>query len=116
MLVDDEPITLKITRKFLNDHGLNTDVASNATSALEMLAKQSYKLVIIDISMPTLSGFDLLQLMQSFGYSMPVIFLSNNDNEWTIKEAMNMGAAKFLSKEKDFNILPDIVREVLASV
>lgn len=116
LLVDDEVITLKITRKLLESNGYDVDIAESSTTAMEMLSKLHYSLVIIDISMPTLSGFDLLQLMQSFDYKVPVIFLSANDNEWTIKEAMNMGASKFVSKEKEFNFLPDIIKGVLASV
>jgi DNA-binding NarL/FixJ family response regulator len=47
---------------------------------------------------------------------VPVIFRSNNDNEWTIEEAYNIGAKRFVSKEKEFNYLPSIVREILATV
>jgi DNA-binding NarL/FixJ family response regulator len=73
-------------------------------------------LVIVDITMPSSSGFDLIQLMQSFDYDVPVIFLSNNDNDWTIEEANKIGAKRFVSKEKEFNYLPEIVKEVLATV
>lgn len=116
LLVDDEIITLKLTRKLLVQSGFDVDIAQNSSEALEILSKESYNLVIIDISMPTISGFDLLQLMQSFNYNVPVIFLSSNDNEWTITEAMNLGASKVVSKEREFNFLPDIVKGVLASV
>jgi len=83
---------------------------------MKLLGSRKYDLVIVDITMPTISGFDLIQLMQSFDYNAPVIFLSNNDNEWTIEEAYNIGAKRFVSKEKEFNFLPAIVREILAEV
>jgi DNA-binding NarL/FixJ family response regulator len=66
--------------------------------------------------MPSISGFDLIQLMQSFDYKVPVIFLSNNDNEWTIEEAYNIGAKRFVSKEREFNFLPTIIKDILAEV
>jgi DNA-binding NarL/FixJ family response regulator len=72
--------------------------------------------VIIDITMPSISGFDLIQLMQSFDYKAPVIFLSNNDNDWTIEEAYNIGAKRFVSKEREFNFLPTIIKDILAEV
>ena len=116
LLVDDEIITLKITRKMLVENGYEVDMATNSSKAINMLGSGNYKLVIVDITMPSISGFDFIQLMQSFDYNVPVIFLSNNDNEWTIEEAYNIGAKRFVSKEKEFNYLPAIVREILAEV
>lgn len=116
LLVDDEIITLKITRKVLMEHGYNVDIASSSSEAMNLLGNSTYQLVIVVITMPSISGFDLIQLMQSFDYNVPVIFLSNSDNDWTIEESYNVGAKRFVSKEKEFNYLPSIVKEVLATV
>ncbi len=116
LLVDDELITLKITRKLLTESGYDVDIAPSSADAMKLLGSKSYDLVIVDITMPSISGFDLIQLMQSFDYNVPVIFLSNNDNDWTIEEAGKIGAKRFVSKEKEFNYLPSIVKEVLAEV
>lgn len=116
LVVDDEVITLKITRKLLTAHGYRVDIASSSSEAMSFLSQHPYDLVIVDITMPSISGFDLIQLMQSFDYNIPVIFLSNNDNEWTIQESYNVGAKRFVSKEREFNYLPAIVKEVITSV
>jgi len=116
LLVDDEIITLKITRKLLSENGYEVEMATSSSEAMKMLSKSTFNLVIVDITMPSISGFDLIQLMQSFDYNVPVIFLSNSDNEWTIEEAYNIGAKRFVSKEKEFNYLPAIVKEILAEV
>ena len=114
LVVDDEIITLKITRKLLNENGYKVDIASSSSEAMNFLGATHYDLVIVDITMPSISGFDLIQLMQSFDYNAPVIFLSNNDNEWTIEESYNVGAKRFVSKEREFNFLPHIVKDILA--
>lgn len=116
LIVDDEIITLRITRKLLLQSGYEADIALGSAEAMKLLSNSPYDLVIVDITMPSISGFDLIQLMQSFDYEIPVIFLSNNDNEWTIEEAYNIGAKRFVSKEKEFNYLPSIVKEILAEV
>lgn len=116
LLVDDEVITLKITRKLLQEHGYNVDMAQSSSEAMNFLGNDSYCLVIVDITMPSISGFDLIQLMQSFDYDIPVIFLSNNDNDWTIEESYNIGAKRFVSKEREFNFLPAIVKDILTMV
>ncbi len=114
LLVDDEIITLKITRKLLMESGYLVEMASSSPEAMKMMGKRKYNLVIVDITMPSISGFDLIQLMQSFDYNVPVIFLSNSDNDWTIEEAYSIGAKRFVSKEKEFNFLPAIVKEILS--
>jgi DNA-binding NtrC family response regulator len=116
LLVDDEIITLKITRKLLTESGYEVNIALSSAEAMKLLGSLQYDLVIVDITMPSISGFDLIQLMQSFDYNVPVIFLSNNDNDWTIEEANKIGAKRFVSKEKEFNYLPEIVKEVLDTV
>jgi len=115
LLVDDDAIALKITRKLLVKNGYEVDISSSSSEAMKLLGENHYDLVIVDITMPSISGFDLMQLMQSFNYDVPVIFLSNNDNEWTIEEAYNIGAKRFVSKEKEFNFLPEIVKEIMTT-
>lgn len=114
LLVDDEAITLKITRKMLVEHGYEVDIALSSSEAMNFLGNNRYDMVIVDITMPSISGFDLIQLMQSFDYNVPVIFLSNNDNDWTIEESYNIGAKRFVSKEREFNYLPSIINEILS--
>jgi len=114
LLVDDEVITLKLTRKLLANAGYEVEVASTSHEAIHLLTSQKFDLLIIDITMPTLSGFDLIQLMQSLDIQAPVIFLSNNDTEWSIEESYSLGAKRFVSKEREFNDLPRIVEDVLA--
>jgi DNA-binding response OmpR family regulator len=115
LVVDDEPISLRITKKLLTQNNFDVLTASSAATAMKELAKSKFDIVIIDITMPGISGFDLIQLMQSFEYNIPVIFLSNSDNKWTIEEAHNIGGKRFVSKEREFNHLPEIVKEVLAT-
>lgn len=99
----------------LQEHGYDVDIAISSSEAMNFLSNDTYALVIVDITMPSISGFDLIQLMQSFDYDVPVIFLSNNDNDWTIEESYNIGAKRFVSKEREFNYLPTIIKEILTA-
>lgn len=114
LLVDDEIITLKLTKKYLKNSGFEIEIASDSTAAIQALTSENFDLIVIDITMPTLSGFDLVQLMQSLDIVTPVIFLSNNDNQWSIEESYSLGAKRFVSKEREFNRLPEIIHDVLS--
>jgi DNA-binding NtrC family response regulator len=114
LLVDDEIITLKLTKKYLKNSGFEIEIASDSTAAIQALTSENFDMIVIDITMPTLSGFDLVQLMQSLDIITPVIFLSNNDNQWSIEESYSLGAKRFVSKEREFNRLPEIIHDVLS--
>ena len=63
--------------------------------------------------MPTLSGFDIVQLMDSFHIQTKVVFLSNLDDEETRLKVEKAKINRLISKEKELKILPKIVKEIL---
>jgi CheY-like chemotaxis protein len=113
LIVDDDPIVLTLCKKLLEKNGFSVQTTESATLALEKAGQENFDLIILDINMPGISGFDLLNYIRSFGNETPIIFLSGNDVEWTKTESIKIGAARFVSKEKEFDKLPEIVREIL---
>jgi CheY-like chemotaxis protein len=113
LLVEDDEITIAFTRRMLVDAGYRVDAAMGSGSAIKLLTSNNYDLVVLDISMPTLSGFDILQLMESFQIESKVVFLTNLSDEKTLSKVKKIKINRFISKEKELKILPSIVREVL---
>jgi len=116
LCVDDELISLRITKRILEAGGYEVETVQSAVEALRRLSVKTFDLVISDITMPSLSGFDLIQLMQSLSLKVPLIFFSESDNAWSVEEAYRIGARRFVSKDREFDSLVEIVREVLATV
>ena len=65
LAVDDESSQLALSRELIKSIGMNCDVAQDGKEALEKLAKNKYDLVLTDIQMPTMDGFELLNAIQS---------------------------------------------------
>jgi len=113
LLVDDDDITLVIAKKMLEKKGYNIITTSKSTEAIELTTQKAFNLIILDINMPGISGLDLLQYIRSFGNLVPIIFLSGSNVAWAKEEAIRIGGVRFVSKEKEFTNLAEIVEEVL---
>ena len=115
LLVEDEEVTIALSRRLLVDAGYKVDAAIEAGNAIKLLTSNHYDLVVLDIAMPNLDGFDIVQLMESFHIKSKVVFLTNHEDKETLDKVKKFNISRVLSKEKDLMKLPVIIKEVLMS-
>lgn len=113
LLIDDEVVTLNIARLMLSQRNFELHTTQSTSEAISLLTSMRFDLVLLDISMPNLDGFDFVKLMQSLRLQIPVVFLSGTVDEYTKKLAFAEGARRCISKKTDFDRLADIIEEVL---
>lgn len=114
LLIDDEIVTLKMTKMLLDQHGFDVETSLTTSEAISVLTGDGIDLILLDISMPTIDGFDFVKLMASLRIRVPVVFLSNSSDEYTVKLALSEGVKRCISKNKQFAELPMIIDEVLS--
>ena len=114
LLIDDEVISLKMTKMMLDEHQFDVDTCLTTEEAISVLTTSEIDLILLDISMPTLDGFDFIKLMRSLGIHVPVVFLSNKTDNYTLRLAESEGVLCCVSKSHELPKLPSIIREVLA--
>lgn len=114
LLVEDDDVTVALTRRMLIDAGYLVDASMESGNAIKLLTTHKYDLVILDISMPTLSGFDLVQLMESFHIDSKIAFLTNLEDEETMAKIKKVKINRLISKERELLNLPEIVAEILS--
>ena len=76
LIADDEPAIVDLLSQFLEDEGYVVECASDGQMALEMTRQSRPDLVIADVMMPKMDGFDLLDELASDGHAVPVILMS----------------------------------------
>ncbi|NNE55890.1 MAG: response regulator [Flavobacteriales bacterium] len=113
LLIDDEMVTLKMTKMLLDQHGFDVETSQTTSEAISVLTSVDIDLILLDISMPTIDGFDFIRLMNSLRIRVPVVFLSNRDDDYTHKMASGEGVKRCVSKNKELGKLPQIIEEVL---
>ena len=102
MVVDDEETLLKLLRVNLSLDGFDVVTASNGISALELLEERQPQLVILDIMMPGLDGFQVLDGIRQHS-DIPVIMCTARCEVNTLRDTLVLGADDYVTKP--FSIL-----------
>jgi two-component system, OmpR family, copper resistance phosphate regulon response regulator CusR len=109
LIVEDEQRLAEILRKQLNEAGFSTDVANDGYFGKQLVEKNSYDLIILDINLPLLNGYELCSEIRKTDSNVPIIMLtaySSPDNKLT---GFDAGADDYIVKPFDF-------RELLARI
>lgn len=100
LIVDDEPVWLKMVTRIIQLQGYEVKSASNGAEALETLRSFEPDLILLDIKMPDMNGFDLLDRIkkQPKLAVKPVVFISGMDDYHARKVARDLGATDYIIK------------------
>ena len=93
--------------------GLAVVEAENGVEALRLLGERSFDLILLDINMPVMSGFTLLEELQSRSDVPPVIVITTEDAQEDIDRALALGAAAYVMKPVTGPVLLDAIRQVI---
>lgn len=111
LIVDDTPDNLRVLSTTLEGRGYDVRTAINAQLALLSIQAEQPDLILLDINMPGINGYDLcVKLKQQLETAnIPIIFISALDDELDKKQAFTVGGADYISK-------PFQIEEVIARV
>jgi two-component system, OmpR family, response regulator len=109
LVVDDEENVSHLVSSALRFDGFETITADNGNSALAAVAEQDPDLLVLDVMMPGLDGFGLLNKLRAAGSQVPVIFLTARDGASDRVKGLRAGA-------DDYVVKPFSVEELLARV
>lgn len=120
LIVDDDLDTLKLIENVLQRSGYDVSTALNWGEVEEHLItmdklRRRYHVLIVDVMIPEMSGFDIVEKLQDKLKPMPsVIFLSARSTMEDMVKASDLGAAKYLRKPTTPDKLLEAIREVLS--
>src|SRR5262245_22707492 len=116
LIVDDSPTIRRMVAASLQSlDSVVFNQASNGLEAIEILARESINLMILDLNMPDMHGLEVLQFVRSHDpyRSIPVIVLTTKYDAQTRKTALESGAARYLTKPFDPGVLRENVQALL---
>ena len=117
LIIDDEPAICDILTRALSEEGYTTDSVSNARTALEKIAENSYELCIIDLKMPQMSGKELYEIMKRRSPSLAqrVVFITGDTITPATENFLTSTGKPYLIKPFNSNQLVELVEETLGS-
>lgn len=117
LLVDDSPLFLKLARELLatSDGVDRIDCAGSGSEALARAAKWPPDLVLTDIQMPNMNGFDLIRALRAREIPPRVVAMTVQDTPQYRAAALRMGAEDCIAKHELGALLPEMVASLSAS-
>jgi two-component system chemotaxis response regulator CheY len=103
LIVDDSPVVLALHKYALETAGYQCATAQNGYSALEQLIKESFALVIADVNMPRMDGYELAKnIRKTQGYEfVPIILISSGEERQDRAKGIESGANLYMCKPVD---------------
>ena len=107
LIVDDDEVELKKDSDILKEVGYEVVGCKSGAEALEYLLHNPIELVLLDVNMPEMNGYDVcLNIRKHFPLDdLPVIFLTNEENEESVTQGFQSGASDFVCKSAASDIL-----------
>ena len=109
LLVDDEPSIIQLARMYFERDGFRVQEVADGESALEAAAKHHPALIVLDVMLPKVDGFEVCRRLRSSGDQTPIIMLTARDEDIDKILGLELGADDYLTK-------PFNPRELLARV
>ena len=100
LVVDDDASNLKIANHILSGEGMKVSLAKSGKEAIEFLEENHPDLILLDIHMPEMDGFEVMSVIQKNPNSekIPVIFLTADDDCQVETKGLSLGAVDFVKK------------------
>ncbi|AKN32444.1 PhoB family transcriptional regulator [Clostridium carboxidivorans P7] len=98
LIVEDEEPIRKLIYKILSTQDMLVYQAQNGSQALEMINKYSFDLVLLDILMDDISGYDVAREIRKHNLQLPIIFLSGKKDDEDIIKGLDIGADSYITK------------------
>ena len=112
-VVDDDPSLRRAVRNLLASAGLRVEAFPSAEAFLQSQVWQGAGCLVLDLSMPEMNGFELLERLRSLGSQLPVIVLTAHSDDEVRRRSFVAGASAFLAKPFHADALVEVVVEHL---
>ena len=114
LVVDDDELLRRVLADRLQFWGHSVDQAENGEAALQHASEQQYDLIMLDLQLPDISGIEVLSRLKESGCAADIVMLTAHGSVEAAVKAVKAGAADFLPKPADFDLLRAVVDRSLS--
>ena len=105
LVVEDEVSLAEVVRRGLVSDGFVVDVVHNGEDGLWAASESTYDVIVLDIMLPKLNGYKVVEQLRGRGVWTPVLMLTAKDGEYDQADAFDLGADDYLTKPFSFVVL-----------
>lgn len=116
LLLEDDTILNEILHEHLSEQGFLVDLAFDGEDAYDKIQSNSYDLLLLDVNVPTLDGFELLGLLKEQNITTPTIFITSLESAKDLKRGFDLGCDDYLKKPFELLELDTRINYILKSL
>jgi len=113
LIVEDNKINQMVTKKIMEKQQVNCDIVADGFAALELLQTEKYDIILMDINMPVINGFETSRRVRKMGIKTPIIALTAFDKEEITEEAVSAGINDIIIKPFDPATLFQMIQSLI---
>lgn len=98
LIIEDEPTLARLVTYNLSQEGYETEVVGNGTEGLHRAVHDTYAVILLDLMLPGMNGFEVLQKLRAHGVKTPVIILTARTAEEEVVQGLRLGADDYITK------------------
>lgn len=112
LIAEDEKKLAGFIQQGLTQAGYQAEVCNDGSEALEMAVKNEFDLILLDLMLPGINGFDFLKNLRTFGAETPVIIISAIADSRQVVQGLDLGAVDYIRKPFEWDELLARIRTV----
>ncbi|EPD83144.1 hypothetical protein HMPREF1529_02512 [Microbacterium sp. oral taxon 186 str. F0373] len=113
LVVEDEHVIADAVTRGLGAEGFTTRIADNGVDGLWLAQQEEFDVVVLDIMLPGLNGYEVCRQLRASGSLVPILMLTAKDGEYDEADALDLGADDYLSKPFSYVVLLARIRALL---
>jgi two-component system response regulator VicR len=113
LVVDDDHLIRQALAFKLEKEGSTVKLAKDGENALAMLENEKFDVIVSDVMMPYISGFELLKILKEKGTEAPILLLTSLNNESAVVKAFDLGADDYMTKPFSPNELIQRIKKLI---
>lgn len=113
LIVDDAAFSRRMLRRYVEADGYKVLEASNGKEAIELVHQYQPNCILVDLLMPEIDGFQLLQILREQGCAIPIAIVSADIQDASRQRGEELGATGFLNKPAKEAEVRQTVRQLL---
>ena len=98
LIVDDDEAVRTMLYKVIRSNGIDADTASNGMKALELVSQKTYDLILLDVNMHGMDGFEVIQEIRRRKINVPIIVISGRKEDYDMLYGLDIGADDYVTK------------------
>lgn len=98
LIVDDDPAVCKLLEKVMHSNNLETTIADSGLAALNYLKNHNYDMILMDVMLGDMEGFEVIKRLRSQGVQTPVMIVSGRNEDYDSLYGLSLGADDYITK------------------